>query len=183
MSVEDIARSAISDGAPLAPGREDFEPSGALPLAVFRSDGVCAALVVRRRRDDAWITDVVVFAGGEDGDLEWRGEGGATWGDLPFEAERRTDPVGSIGHSMGWDGDRQWIAAQGFAAPGASTIELRVRGAVARTTPSPETGAYVVALLVEAEDDVEGSELGLTAVSEPGRTDRRQAGPSPTPPP
>ena len=164
MSVEDIARAAISGDQPLAVGREDFAPSEAKAVAVYRGREVCAALVARRRRDDAWITDTVVFSLEADGALSWRSEGGGTFGDLPFERERRTDPLGTFGHSVSSDGERQWIAADGFASEAVIAVELRVRDQVARVEPAPGSGAYVVAAAVSSDEDVDPDEIGLLAV-------------------
>jgi hypothetical protein len=164
MSVEDIARAAILGEEPLAARREDFAPSEAKAVAVHRGAEVSAALVARRRRDDAWITDTVVFARDPTGALDWRSEGGGTWDDLPFEASRRTDPLGIFGLSMSSDDEHNWIAAAGFASDEVSAIELRVRGQLAEVVPAPGTGAYVVALVVTSEDDVEDEEVDLLAV-------------------
>jgi hypothetical protein len=174
MSVEDIAHAAIVGESPLASGRDDFARSEARPVAVFHGVEICAALVVRRRRDDLWITDVVVFARAEGGELDWRGEGGATWGGLPLDAEQRTDALGSFGQSMGHIDDRPWIAAYGFASTDVSAVELRVRGDIARTRPSRATGAYVVASVVETEDDMELDEADVVALGASGTLDSLQ---------
>ena len=61
-------------------------------MAIDAHDGVAAVLVVRRRRDDAWIVDVVRYVN-EDGTWTDLGSGGGTWGELPLDGDPSAEPL------------------------------------------------------------------------------------------
>ncbi len=100
VEVEAVALEALVRGSVDVGVRSSFARGEAKAVAVDAHDGVAAVLVVRRRRDDAWIVDVVTFAEEGGGWIDL-GSGGGTWGDLPLDRDQEAEPsLGPI--STGW---------------------------------------------------------------------------------
>ena len=114
MEVEAVALEALARGSADVVSRYSFAPGEAKALAVDSHDGVAAVLVVRRRRDDAWIVDVVRLA--EDGggwiDLGSEGGLGVICPSTAIQSPRRL-----------WDRFRRvglWSATTGWSPPAGS---------------------------------------------------------------
>src|SRR5262249_11891316 len=124
MGVEDVAHEALVRGTVEPVSRSSFAPGEARALAIDSHDDVAAVLVVRRRRDDAWIVDVVSFLRA---DGRWRdvGLGGGTYGDLPFEYDEDAHPrLGPYGSAWAPGDDDGIVTAGGFVVGPVAAVEL-----------------------------------------------------------
>lgn len=166
MEVEAVAREALARGSVEAAIRSTFAPSEAKALAIDAHDGVAAVLAVRRRRDDAWIVDVVRFVD-EDGVWIDLGSGGGTWGDLPVDWDAATTP--SLGPNVtGWSslGDEGLVTAGGFVIGAVDAVEVVVGDRTRRVAITAGSSAFVVAVAVE--DDRHWEEVDVRALDQNG---------------
>lgn len=159
MRVEAVALEALVRGRVDVAVRSSFAPSEAKALAIDAHDGVAAVLVVRRRRDDAWIVDVVRFAeeGGTWMDL---GSGGGTWGDLPLDRDQEAEPsLGPI--STGWSmGDAGGlVTVGGFVIGDVDSVELAVGDQTRQVAVRPDSPAFVIALGASDDQDMDAIDV------------------------
>jgi hypothetical protein len=155
-AVEDVARPALDVGVQ-ALSRAEFQPSEARPLATDRLEGDAAVLVVRLRRDGAWIIDVVHF---EATDHDWTntGSSGATYGDLPFAVDEKATPeIVTLTIGTHEEDDRAVAYAGGFLSGVVEEIELVTATSARRVRPGPNAYAFVVI----APDAPEPHRVGL----------------------
>ena len=166
MEVEAVALEALARASADVVSRYSFAPGEAKALAVDSHDGVAAVLVVRRRRDDAWIVDVVRLAEEGGGWIDL-GSGGGTWGDLPLDRDPFAPPsLGPI--STGWSvvGDDGLVTAGGFVIGAVDSVELAAGDRTRRVAVRPDSAAFVIA--VGASDDQDMDAIDVRAIDRNG---------------
>jgi hypothetical protein len=149
--VEAIAFEALTSGRAEQASRSDFAPGEAKALAIDFHDDVAAVLVVRRRRDDAWIIDVVPFM--HDGDT-WTdlGSGGGTCGDLPIDPDLDAEPaLGPFTSGCSVSAEDGIAYAGGFVIGRIAAVEFECADRMRRVPITDGSGAFVV--VVGARDD------------------------------
>jgi hypothetical protein len=159
VEVEAVALRALTRGSVDIVTRSSFAPGEAKAVAIDAHDGVAAVLVVRRRRDDAWIVDVVRFVN-EDGTWTDVGSGGGTWGDLPLDRDPGAVPsLGPI--STGWCvvGDHGLVTAGGFVSGAVDSVELVVGDQARSVAVPPDSPAFVIAAKAEGNHDIEAIDV------------------------
>ena len=168
MDPEEAARAAIEDGQ-LLEHRGNTEPDTSMAVAVDVQSDVAAAYVVTQVRGVEWQTDVITFAR-VGAAWEWRAEGGSGCGDLPLErsSEDGFEGLGPVDTSMTSDGDIQFVTVGGFSTASVAAIELSVRETTRRVPPNALTGAFVVAVTLPAEPEVDPDEIDVRAIDATG---------------
>ncbi|MEW6153631.1 MAG: hypothetical protein AB1673_06535 [Actinomycetota bacterium] len=157
--MEAIALKALIRGSVDAAVKSSFAPSEAKALALDAHDSVAAVLVVRRRRDDAWIVDVVTFVE-EDGTWTDVGSGGGTWGDLPLDRDPRAAPsLGPV--SIGWSvvGDDGLVTVGGLVIGAVDSVEVAVGDQTRRVAIRPDSAGFVVAIAAPDDQDMEAIDV------------------------
>ncbi len=159
VEVEAVALEALVRGSVDVIRRSSFAQSEAKALAIDAHDGVAAVLVVRRRRDDAWIVDVVRFVD-ENGAWTDRGSGGGTFGDLPLDREPGAPSLGPI--STGWsivDEDSGLVTAGGFVTGDVDSVELAAGDRKRRVVVTHDSPAFVIALVASDDQDMDAIDV------------------------
>ncbi len=154
-----VALRALTRGSVDVATRSSFAPGEAKAVAIDAHDGVAAVLVVRRRRDDAWIVDVVRFVD-EDGTWTDLGSGGGTCGDLPLDRDPGAVPsLGPI--STGWSvvGDQGLVTAGGFVSGDVDSVELVVGDQARIVAVRPDSPAFVIAAKAEEDHDIDAIDV------------------------
>lgn len=165
---ERAARAAI-DGGQLLDHRGNTEPDTSMAVAVDVQSKVAAAYVVTHVLVVEWQTDVITFAR-VDAAWEWRAEGGSGCGDLPLErsSEDAFEGLGPIDTSMTSDGDLQFVTVGGFATASVAAIDLSVCETTRRVLPNAHTGAFVVAVTLPAEPELDPDEIDVRTIDATG---------------
>ncbi|MEW6154672.1 MAG: hypothetical protein AB1673_11880 [Actinomycetota bacterium] len=159
MNVEALALEALTRGSVDVVTRSSFAPGEAKALAIDAHDGTAAVLVVRRRRDDAWIVDVVRFVN-EAGTWTDLGSGGGTWGELPLDRDPSERPsLGPI--SFGWSlvRDEGLVTAGGFVSGAVHSVEIVVGDQTRRVALRPDSAAFVIAAKAADDHDVDAIDV------------------------
>ena len=124
--------------------------------------------MIRRRREGLWITDVGSLVR-RDESWAWQSEGGATWSDLPLERDwPRDDPFGVFNVSVSSDGNHQCVVAAGFAGREVAGVEVAALGVSRRNSVNVVSGAFIVALRVPAEPELDTDEIDVRALDVAG---------------
>jgi len=157
--VEEIALEALTRGIVQAAVRTEFALGEAKALAIDAHDGVAAVLVIRRRRDDAWIVDVARFVD-QAGLWESIGSGGGTYGDLLIDHDSNVPPsLGPIVTGWSLPEDRGLAAIGGFVVGATYAVEVAVGDRIRRVPVTPGSSAFVVAVPVRDEDELDAIDV------------------------
>lgn len=143
LHAEDVALEALADGSVQAAVRSSFGPGEAKALAIDAYDDAAAVLVIRRRRDDAWIVDVVRFLH-EHGVWTVVGSGGGTYGDLPIDQDPKAGPsFGPMVTGMSFVKEHGVAAVGGFVVGAVDAVELAIGNRTRRVGVTPGSSAFV----------------------------------------
>ncbi len=179
MDAEDVALEALGRGSVHEAIRSSFGPGEAKALALDAHDDVAGVLVIRRRRDDAWIIDVARFLD-EDGAWTGVGCGGGTYGDLPLDQDPEATPsLGPLVTSCSFLEDRGVATAGGFVIGVVDAVELAIGDRTRRVRVAPGSSAFVVAVAAHEADDLDAwmsaPWVGVASSSIAPRPGRRNA--------